>query len=79
MLLGLQLAVALGEQQGAGLDAPGQVAALPARVAVGFAVFQWAGMLFTQAQGFAQPEALQAGGRGLGSQGHAAVRWWLQA
>ncbi|MNJ66273.1 hypothetical protein D3C77_623350 [compost metagenome] len=65
------LAVALGEQQGAGFEALFQRRAGQSGAAVGFAVFQGAGLFLAQAEGFAQPQAVEAGEVGGGrARGH---------
>ncbi len=52
-------AVTLGQPQGAVLDPGRQVAALVAGQAIGFLIFQRAGVFLAQAHGFGQPQALQ--------------------
>ena len=76
---GTGLAVARGEEQGARFDARGQVAAGLARQAVGLAVLQRAAVLFAQADGFAQPEPLQARAGMWGAVSHAAFRLRIKA
>ncbi|MNP61051.1 hypothetical protein D3C76_1561940 [compost metagenome] len=61
VLLCLQLAIALGEPEGAGLDALRQVAARGIGAAIGFGVFQGAGVFLAQADGFGQPEPIEPG------------------
>jgi len=56
-----ELAVALGEQQGAGFDASFQALAGLASTADGFAVFQRTGLFLAQANGFAQPQTIKMG------------------
>ena len=51
--------IALGQMQRTLLDARGQVAPGGAGQAVGFQVFQGAGVFFTQAHGFGQPKSVQ--------------------
>ncbi|MNR55039.1 hypothetical protein D3C85_1753410 [compost metagenome] len=70
MLQGLCLAVALGEPEGAGLDALPQVAAGGVGAAIGFGIFEWAGMFFTQADGLGQPELVEAGKGGRAGIAH---------
>ncbi|MDT4843983.1 hypothetical protein FQZ97_779220 [compost metagenome] len=70
----LHLAVALGEQPGAGLDAFGEFAALCLGTAVGFAVLQRPGMFLAKANRFAQPQAMEFCLDGGGGS-HAASRW----
>lgn len=60
VLLGTGLPVTCGEEQGSGLDTPCQAMTGLARETVGRRVFQRPGVLFTQANGLAQPEPLQA-------------------
>ena len=72
----LPLTITTGEQQGAVLDALGQVNLLGTDQAIGFGVLEWAGMFLAQANGLAEPEALE--GRGGGGVCHAASRCPVQ-
>ena len=58
VLHGSEQAVALGQPQGAILQACGQVAGGGAGASIGFKVVQRARVFFAQAHGFGQPEAL---------------------
>ena len=51
--------VAPGQPEGPGFDQVGRIAALLAGVAVGFAVFQRAGVLFAQAHGLGEPQTVE--------------------
>ena len=52
-------AIALGQPQGAALNARRQIAAGAAGQSVGFQIFQGACVFFAQADGFCQPESIQ--------------------
>ena len=52
-------AIALGQPQGAALNACRQVTAGAAGEAIGFQILQRAGVRFAQADGFCQPEGIQ--------------------
>jgi hypothetical protein len=61
VLQGLQLTVAPGQPEGAGLDALRQVATCGIGAAVGFGVFEGPGVFLTQADGLAQPQLVEGG------------------
>ncbi|MNZ82667.1 hypothetical protein D3C78_1013710 [compost metagenome] len=59
VLEGIGQAIALGQPEGAALNAGRQVAASTACHSVGFKVFQGACVFFAQADGFCQPEGIE--------------------
>jgi hypothetical protein len=74
VLLRLKQTVACGQPQRAGFNACRQITAKALSMAVGLAVLQWSGVFFTQAQGFAEPQAVEAIGAGVFAWAHAVFR-----